>query len=146
MKRRTLREEALVRTGLSFGWREGGISENFVTLIYRKAFNIIENGRGWTAPTYKVSLDGVWTKNLGLGLAWTKETEKAVKAKKVHEDMLDELQESEYLDMAKELLEDEKKLSKFQEELIRIINDFYSIPIFKGTCKYIKRALPSGFF
>lgn len=65
----------------------------------------------------------------------------AEKAEEVYKELLSDFKGSEYPTLAKDLLEDKKKLNDLSYEFIRKVKDFISIPILPKECKYIKQSI-----
>lgn len=120
-----------------------GFSGHFVEEIYRDAFRIVRNLRpdnlSLQTRIDKKSPDKYefWTPSYGLVQGSEKEIKKA---ERVRKEVLSKLSSSGYIGQAKQILQQYEDLAKSRETLLRQINNFISIPIFPGKCKYIKWA------
>lgn|GEM_PF-1921321 len=117
------------------------ISEHFIEVVYEDAFQLARDKKQrwlYEMPKVKEVDKGFLLTVAAHGLAYGTRSE-CEKADKVLGDLLSGLKESEYLVLAKALLEDKKKLDDLRNDLILKVNDFISIPILPNTeCKYIK--------
>lgn len=146
-------EEAANKTGLKleFSWTKSGISEGFVTAIYKTLFDMARGRRMYHFETLdrleikKGSNDYFELWLVGSGLARDRSLEVVEKAKEAYREMLSKLSGSEHERKAKELIERQRMLEEQQTKILRKLNDFVSIPLLPGKCKYIHWSL-SGVF
>jgi len=135
-------EDCKERTKLPYNpdFKKGyGFSTHFITHIYSDIFSGVE-GYEPDSPSARTKIEKegkeLWTLS-GYGLVQGSK-EEIEKAKKVWEEFL---QKSKFISKAKGLLKDQESLQETNNELRRCINDFISIPLYRGECKYIKRSV-----
>ena len=118
-------------------------SEHFVREIYSDAFRIVRNLRpdklSQQTRIEKKGPDKYEFRAPSCILAQGIEKEMN-KAETVRKEVLSELNSSRYVEQAKLILQQHEELVKSRARLLRQINNFISIPIFPGNCKYIKWA------
>jgi hypothetical protein len=120
-----------------------GFSTHFVTEIYSDIFRVIEEHephflKVQTRIDKKDNGYELWTSGYGIAQGSEEEMKKATK---VREEFLNELQTSKYIPKARDLIKEQDSLEKEKDLLLRKINDFISIPLYRGECKYVKWSL-----
>jgi len=148
--------EAVTRTGLDFKWKgsnyewkEGRISSLscfYIESIYWDAFNIVDGGhKHYDKMNYNIeeAHSGYILRSRMRGeiLAWGSSKEVVRKAESIHKDMINRLEDFDYVGKAKSLLDDQKALEERREGLLITLNDFISIPIFPKECEHINRSI-----
>ena len=134
------------RTGLPYNpdFRKGrGFTDYFVKAIYKDAFRMVEDRESFyinqqTRIEKNKDVHALWTPSGGLAQGTEEEI---LKAEKVRRQMLSKSSLSKYAEQVKQIMKKSEELHKSRQMVLRRINDFNSIPIFPGKCKYIKWAI-----
>lgn len=142
-------DEVANKTGLDFKWKgsnyewkEGTMSDLYIELIYRDAFNVADNrSKRYDNIGYVIEAGTTGyllrSRTQVTTLAWGSSKEVVRKAESIHKAMISGLEDSDYVGKAKSLLDDQKALEERREELMIALNGFISIPIFPRNCRYI---------
>jgi len=120
-----------------------GFSTFFVTDIYFDIFRVVEGNEPYHLRIQieirkSVKAYELWAHEYGLAQGSQEEMEKA---KNVREEFLNELYTSKYVSKARDLVNYQESLKKTKEDFLTCLNNFISIPLYRGECKYVKWAL-----
>lgn len=144
---KNVKDDILKKTGLPFttGWdKHPGFSTHLIKHIYDDLSSIIEGKKPyWVNKKGELKqLDGrheFWCDN---GLLWSNRKDVTEKAIESYLETLKSLPKSKYIEQARDLIKNNEQLNKQRETVIRKLNDFTSIPLLPGKCKYIKWSFP----
>lgn len=138
-------DDAKKRTGLPYDPRSPDsptIGHIFGERWYSEIFWIVMHPE-YTTRKIDIQMGSAGSNNFTLEsqgniLARVHGESEAITADSVLKDMFNGLPDSPYIAQAKEILKERERLEEERLTLLPMINDFASIPLVKGACKYIR--------
>jgi hypothetical protein len=136
------------RTGLPYDPHSSNsptIGRRFGERWYSEVFMIVMSPE-FTAHDIDIQMEsagsGLFTlESQGNILARVRGEPEAMAVKSVLKEMFNGLPNSPYLDQARQLMEQEKYRASERQAVLTMINEFISLPLVKGECRYIKRSI-----
>ena len=138
-------DETANRTGLIYSegcWKDGSFSKDFVDSLYIEAFHLAKEEQ-----PYYVKLDyeergcEIRLNEYNIVLVRSNDSDQRQKGKEIYTSMKNELENSEYVQEAKKLIDEQQELNLIREKILNDLNILASIPLLPGDCEFIKISL-----